>query len=204
MSDETEAEVLRLEPAQAVLRNHFLGWQCRIRQLAVRQAGGRPTSAMTPRVLLAGAGEDPARDLGRIVVLTVKAAPEEITAQFRHMVRKTHDPAERYEAALKVLAAAYYQRPQEFSEELTALFGPRSETADALCASGRCRLLFEQYQQSYDLPCAVRALEEADPAFQATYWHNALFNPALPAGARVLGLRPDWARAEADPPAVSA
>ena len=202
MTTESEAEVVRLEPAQAVIRNHFLGWQCRIRQLAVREAGGRPTSAMTPQVLLEPEGQDHARDLGRIVVLTVKAAPEETTAQFRHMVRKTHDPAERYQAALKLLAAAYYQRPQEFSEELTALFGPGSETATALCTAGRCRLLFEQYQQSYDLPCSVRELAVADPAFQATYWHNALFNPAMPAGARVLGLQPDWARAEADPPAV--
>ncbi len=198
MASDTEAEVVRLEPAQALIRNHFLGWQCRIRQLSVREAGGRPTSAMTPRVLL----EENGRDLGRIVVLTVKAAPQKVTAQFRHMVRKTHDPAERYSAALKFLAAAYYQRPQEFSEELTALFGLGSKTATALCAAGRCRLLFEQYQQRYDLPCAVRELAEAEPAFQATYWHNALFNPALPAGARVLGLRPDWARAEADPPAV--
>lgn len=198
MTVETEAEVLRLEPAQAMLRNHFLGWQCRIRQLAVRQAGGRPTAAMTPQVLL----EPEGRDFGRIVVLTVKAEPAEIIAQFRHMVRKTHDPAERYDAALKFLAAAYYRRPQEFSDELTALFGPGSETAVALLSAGHCRLRFEQYSQAYDLPCAVRELGEAEPAFQATYWHNALFNPALPGGARVLGLQPDWARATAEPPAA--
>ena len=195
---ETEAEVVRLEAAQEALRLHFLGWQCRIRQLSVRQAGGRPTAAMMPRALLGG--ED--RDLGPMVVLITKAAPAEVTAQFRHMARRTHDPAERYEAAIKFLSAAYYQRPQEFSDELTALFGRDSTTAEALLSAGSCRLLFSQYQQSYDLPCRVRALAESDPAFQATYWHNALFNPKLPGEVRILGLQPDWARAEADPPAT--
>ncbi len=190
-----DGTVVHLEPAQAVLRDHFLGWQCRLRQMAVRQAGGRPTSGMRPEVRLA-AGAEP---LGAITILIVRREPREATAQFRHMVRKTQDPAERHEAALETLAAAYYQRPQEFSDELTALFGPAPGLADQLLAAGRCVLDFEQYSQRYRLPCAARNLAEDEPAFQATYWHNALFNPALPGGLRVLGFQPDWARAEAEP-----
>ena len=193
--DRAGGTVVPLEAAQAALRDHFLGWQCRLRQLAVRQAGGRPTSGMRPEVRLAGADTP----LGAITTLIVRKEPREATAQFRHMVRKTQDPAERYDAALETLAAAYYQRPQEFSDELTALFGPASDLADRLLAAGSCVLDFAQYSQLYRLPCAVRNLAEADPAFQATYWHNALFNPALPGGVRMLGFQPDWARAEAEP-----
>lgn len=182
--------------AEAALRVHFLGWQCRIRQYAIRHAGGRPTGGMRPVVRLSRSGPD----LGRITVLIVKSRPEETTAQFRHMVRKTHDPAERYDSALKFLAAAYYQRPQDFSDEMTALFGPVSGLADSLLEAGCCRLLFEQYNQRYALPCALRQLAEEHPAYQATYWHNGLFNPALPAGTRVLAFQPDWRQARADPP----
>ncbi len=189
-------QVVRLEAAQAALCAHFLGWQCRLRQLAVREAGGRPTSGMRPELHLDSA-QDP---LGRITVLIVKQDPGEATAEFRHMVGRTHDPALRYDNALKTLAAAYYQHPKEFSDELTALFGPDSETAARLLGAGHCALAFEQYSQSYRLPCAARELPEAHLAYQATYWHNALFNAAIPAGARVLGFQPDWARAEADPP----
>jgi hypothetical protein len=188
-------QVVRLEAAQAALRDHFLGWQCRLRQMAVRHAGGRPTSGMRPDLRLEGAEQA----LGPITVLILRKDPREATAQFRHLVRKTQDPAERHDAALKTLAAAYYQRPREFSDELTALFGPASDIADRLLESGRCVLEFEQYSQRYRLPCAARGLAEDDPAYQATYWHNALFNPALPGGVRVLGFRPEWARAEADP-----
>ncbi len=195
--DVATGRVVRLEAAQAALRDHFLGWQCRLRQLAVREAGGRPSSGMRPEVRL---GED-GPPLGAITTLILRREPAEATAQFRHMVRKTQDPAERYDGALEMLAAAYYQRPREFSDRLTALFGPGSEIAEKLLAAGHCLLAFEQYSQRYSLPCSVRALAEDDQAYQATYWHNALFNPALPGGVRVLSFQPDWALAAAEPPA---
>ena len=194
-SGAADGTVVRPEAAQAALRDHFLGWQCRLRQMAVRQAGGRPTSGMRPEVRLAEADQP----LGAITTLIVRREPREATALFRHMVRKTQDPAERHDAALETLAAAYYQRPREFADELTALFGPAPGLADRLLAAGRCVLDFAQYSQRYRLPCAARNLGEDEPAFQATYWHNALFNPALPGGVRVLGFQPDWARAEAEP-----
>lgn len=182
----------------AALRRHFLGWQCRIRQHAIRHAGGRPSPGMRPAVVLA----DGPGDLGQITTLIVRAEPEEMTAQFRHTVLKTHDPAERYAAALRFLAAAYYQGPEDFSDELTALFGPDSDLAARLRAAGRCRLDFAQYNQSYRLPSTVRRLAEAAPAFQATYWHNALFNAQLPGGVSVLAFQPDWNAATVEPPAA--
>lgn len=194
-------QTVRLEAAQAALRDHFLGWQCRLRQLAVREAAGRPTTGMRPLILdLASSGPASGDELMRITVLIVQKEPAEITAQFRHMVRKTQDPAERYDAALKTLAAAYYQRSREFSDEMTALFGPDSSLAARLLQAGGCKLEFEQYNQLYRLPCSARDLSEADPAYQATYWHNSLFNAAIPGGIRILGLQPDWAHAEAEPP----
>lgn len=175
------------------MRHAFLGWQCRIRQLAIRQAGGRPSPGMQPVVHLAG------RPLGRIVVLTPKLAPETYTAEFRHMVRRTNDPADRYASALAFLSAAYYQRPDEFSDRLAALFGPGSADARALEHAGRCLLEFEQYAQRFELPCAVRALGPHEPAYQATYWHNCLFNPDMPGDITILEFQPDWQAARAEP-----
>jgi len=196
MAEDLSATVVQLEAAQAQMREHFLGWQCRLRQYAVRQGDGRPTSGMRPDVTV---GDDP-KPLGQITVLITKQAPEESTAQFRHMVRKTHDPSQRLESALKTLQATYYQYPREFSDLITALFGPGSQAAERLVQIGRCRLDFEQYSQCYSIPCQVRRLAEAEPAYQATYWHNSLFNPNLPSGVSVLAFAPDWAHAAAEPP----
>ena len=125
---EDDPKVALLDPAGQAARRDFLGWQCRIRQLSVRQSGGRPTPGMQPRVFL----PPDQTDLGNIVVLVRKKASQEVTSQLQHMVRKTRDPAERHESALGFLAAAYYQRPDEFSDELTALFGSRSTRVEQL------------------------------------------------------------------------
>ena len=185
---EDDPKVALLDPAGQAARRDFLGWQCRIRQLSVRQSGGRPTSGMRPRVFLP---PDQA-DLGDIVVLIRKKASQEVTSQLQHMVRKTRDPAERHQSALSFLAAAYYQRPDEFSDELTALFGSRSARVEQLLEARQCTLDFEQFEQRYRLTCRVEKLAESDAAYEFTYWHNSLFNPSIPGNVRILAFRPDW------------
>jgi len=191
MTDQASDNVVRLEPAAAALRDEFIGWQCRLRQLAVRQDGGRPSAGMRPRVL-SPAGDELAAG---IIVLIVPAQPEETIKLFRHQVLKTLDPVERWEKALELMSASYFQRPRDFSDVLTALFSGGSGLVDRLLAFGACRLEFAQYAQGYRLPCRVRALAEADAFYQATYWHNRLFNPNPPPEARVLAFAPDWAHA---------
>jgi hypothetical protein len=186
-------ELVRLKTAQVALRDHFLKWQCRVRQHAVRQGGGRPSVPMRPYVLLHGV------ELAQLVVLINKKDPLPHTAEFRHMVLRTQDPAERYDSALKKLAAEYFQRHEEFSDHMTALFGPQSRLAGKLIDAGACVLAFRQSRQSYRIPCSVSRLPEHAPDFQATYWHNRLFNSAMPPGVQVLAFEPDWSTAEADP-----
>lgn len=186
--DNDDPKVAVLDPAGQAARREFLGWQCRLRQLSVRQADGRPTSGMRPGVSLPEDGAD----LGQVIVLIRKKASGDVTARFQHMVRKTRDPAERRESALRFLAEAYYQRPEEFSDELTALFGPRSGVVDRLLEAGRCGLDFAQFEQRYRIACRVKRLAASDPGFEFTYWHNSLFNPALPGDVQVLAFQPDW------------
>lgn len=188
--------VIRLNSAQEALMRHFLGWQCRIRQHAMRKDGGRPSPGMCPSIEFADKGSARVE----IVILVSQKDPADATAKFRHMVRKTHDPKERLEGAVKELSAAYFQYPEEFSDVMTALFGPNSTVADRLIEAGNCALHFNQYSQKYAIPCRVDLLAEADPAWQATFWHNSLFNPNIPGGARTLAFTPDWAEAQADPP----
>ena len=42
-------------------------------------------------------------------------------------------------------------------------------------------------------------LDPEEPAFEATFWHNRLFNPNLPGDVAILGFQPDWRSAQADP-----
>ncbi|MFP6729824.1 MAG: hypothetical protein VCD50_06610 [Alphaproteobacteria bacterium] len=173
------------------MRDGFIGWQCRIRQHAFRTQGGRPSPGMRPRVLDADGGEiSPG-----VTVLLIEEEPADTIAQFRYLARKTHDPAARHESAVTLLSSAHYQTTRNFSDRLTALFSIDSTVAAGLLAAGACLLEFDQFSQHYSLPCAVSALDQDDPAFQASYWHISLFNPSLPGKVQILAFTPDWTRA---------
>lgn len=190
------ADEAPLAPEAARPRDHFLSWQCRLRQLAVRRFGGRPSPGMRPQVLM----EDGRQAAPAITVLLHHREPAEATDMFRHIVRRTHDPKERYDRALKLLAAAHYQRPQAFSDAMTASFASDSDLAARLVAGGSCVLAFREDSTDCRVPCAIARLDEAAPAWQATYWHNAMFSPHLPGEITILSFTPDWTAAEIDPP----
>ena len=194
MSENIRADLNLNDTKIEKLRNHFLGWQCRIRQHAVRQADGRPSTGMQPAVLTSNGNS-----LGNINVLVVLDDAPDVTDEFRHMVRRTHDPKIRRDAAVKYLCSSYYQKPSAFSDRLTAVFALDSAVAAALAEQGSCVLNFEQYNQNYRIPCAVVGLPDSDSHYQATFWHNSLFNPAMPGVVQVLGFDPDWNRAQATP-----
>ncbi|HEU4825634.1 MAG TPA: hypothetical protein VFS85_04085, partial [Dongiaceae bacterium] len=77
--------VVLTEVAAQQLRDDFLGWQCRLRQLSARQAGGRPLQGMRPRVLSATAEElSPG-----IIVLIIEHDPASNTQMLRFQCQKT-------------------------------------------------------------------------------------------------------------------
>ena len=183
-----------MKPAAAkTLREDFLAWQCRMRQIAMRQDRGRPSPGMRPRLRDASGRElAPA-----LTVLIVPRDPTESTDFFRFQVLKTPDPRDLYERALTYLQADYFQQPAEFGDVLTAVLPAKSELAARLIRDGRCVLEFAQFSQSYRLPCAAFAAEPDEAIRESTLWHNRLFNPSLPDDVLVLGFRPDWKSAEA-------
>jgi hypothetical protein len=180
-------------PFAAALRDDFLAWQCRIRQIAMRQDGGRPSPGMRPRVV-----DESGREVAVLTVLLVPSDPAESTAFFRFQVMRTADPRDLYERALAYLQAEYFQHPRTFSDVLLAVLPEEAPVAASLIAEGRCVLEFEQFSQAYRLPCTVSLLKPGDAVREAAIWHNRLFNPALPETVHVLAFQPDWASATAD------
>ena len=173
------------------LRQQFLTWQCRIRQIAMREEGGRPSEGMRPRILSTGG-----RTLSEgMTVLLVRSDPGESTDFFEFQVRKNNDPNEVYQQGLSFLQSTHYHRANQFSEEMTALFMQESRLASLLADLSTCRLDFRQFGQSYSLPCAVREMAADEPAYRNTLWHNRVFNTRLSDDVRIFGFKPDWAAA---------
>ncbi|MGB0853127.1 MAG: hypothetical protein ACPGVA_12585 [Pikeienuella sp.] len=170
------------------LRKAFLGWQCRVRQMMMRDEGGRPTDAITPALTLPGADEP----MGHIITVISKSPAYSLTPEMNHMAKKTPDTAKWREEALKFFSATYYQKSHEFSDILTSTFPPRSTGAATIRAADRVTLTFDAYGQRFDLDCKVWKLSRRNPLYQATVAHNRLFNPALHPDTEVLGFEPNW------------
>jgi len=177
------------------LRDRFLGWQCRLRQIAMRQDGGRPSPGMRPRVLTPEGKEI----AGALTVILIPKEPVESTAFFRFQVEKTFDPQEIYERGLGFFQGDFFQQPQTFSDRLVAVLTEDAPLSAALLAAKSCVLEFDQFRQAFRLPCTVTRLAAGDEAHDAAIWHNCIFNPSLPDSVRVLAFQPDWAAASADP-----
>ncbi|MGB0504860.1 MAG: hypothetical protein ACPGGK_01580 [Pikeienuella sp.] len=181
-------EQFGVTPVDNKLRKEFLGWQCRVRLMMMRDGGGKPSDAITPTVTLKGQDEP----MGHIIAILSKAPAYSVTHELEHMAAKTHDPAQWRESAMKYFSATFYQKAHEFSDVLTSTFPPGSKGAAAIRAADRCTLTFEAYGQRYDLDCKVWKLSRRNPLHRATMAHNRLFNPGLNPNVEVLGFEPDW------------
>jgi hypothetical protein len=177
------------------IQKHFLGWQCRVRQYAMRNGEGRPTPGMRPDVLL----EDGKEVASAVTLLLVPDLLQDSILQFRFMALKTQDPQERYKKAVQLLSASFYQNVENFSGLMTGVFSRSSETVNRLKKNQRCVLEFDFQQQKFRVPAGIKVLLKKNPKYEFTYWHNFLFNPHLSPDVTVLGFEPDWSDSSADP-----
>ena len=177
------------------IQKHFIGWQCRIRQYAMRNEEGRPTAGMQPDVFL----EDGKEVASAVTLLLVPDLLQDSILQFRFMALKTQDPQERYNKAIQLLSSTFYQNVENFSGLMTGLFSMNSETVNRLKKNQRCVLEFDFQQQKFRVPAGIKVLLKKYPKYEFTYWHNFLFNPHLSPDVTVLGFEPDWSDSSADP-----
>lgn len=186
-----ESNVVNLEAAASRLRDEFIGWQCRLRKQAMREAGGRPSAGMCPRAFDAAGG----LIAEAFTVLLARADSEAAAKIFEFQFKRTNDPLDRYEKTVAALSADYYQHSRNFTGVMAALFGGGTATLRRLVDSPRCVLAFHQFSHRYRVPCDVEFLAPEDALFKATYWHNALFNAHLPPDVAVVAFEPDWVHA---------
>ena len=173
-------------------RDAFLGWQCRCRQMMMRDNGGKPTDAVMPAVTLDGQ----AKPLGHIITVMSKSPAYSVTPELTHMAKKTNETAKWREEGLKFFSSTYYQKAHEFSDILTSTFSPGSKGAATIRAAGHAVLTFEAYGERWDLSCKIHKLSRRNPLFLATMAHNRLFNPTISPDTEILGFEPDWTQSQ--------
>ncbi|MDG2356270.1 MAG: hypothetical protein P8L82_09670 [Paracoccaceae bacterium] len=166
----------------------FMKFQCRARQMIMRDNLGRPDDSITPNIYLKGNAEP----ITKIITLMHKLPEYAALSELMHIARKTNDPSQRRDQAVKLLSASYYQKHREFTDVLTATFAPNSNLAETLISEGRCRLLFDAYSHKFESTFAVNKLERSEFLFRSTVMHNQLFNPNLHPETIILSFSPGW------------
>ena len=191
-SDEINSTI---ENFRLPIQNYFIGWQCRVRELALRSEEGRPNGGMRPQIALKN-GEVifPAATL-----LIIPEQPDQIIRQFRYMGLKTQDPKERYTKALQLLSSKFYQDSEDFSGEMSGIFSQDSVEVKLLEKHGNCIMEFQYQQQDFKIPCLVNSSRRNEPVYEFTYWHNYLFNPNLSPVVSILHFKPDWSKSVSEP-----
>ena len=154
----------------------------------MRENGGQPDDGIMPMLKL----KNSESALGSIITIIHKRPQFSVTAELTHMVKKTMDLAQRRDQAVRFLSSTYYQRYDEFSDILTATFEPNSIGAKNILQSGTCLLIFDAFNQRFDIKCGVRRLNKDDPFYKSTIAHNSLFNSYLHPETVVLGFEPKW------------
>jgi hypothetical protein len=181
-----ENYALSLEPNP--LKTEFLKWQCRVRQIVMRENNGKPDDAVVPSLFFDLSSEP----IGSIITIFHRLPQHSLVAELFHLAKKTFDPAQRREQAVKLLSAHYYQKHSQFSDLLTATFLPNSKGASKIIQKRNCTLVFEAFSKRFEIICHVSQLTEKDYLYQSTIAHNQLFNPNLHPSTKILCFEPNW------------
>ena len=171
----------------------FIKFQCRARQMIMRDNLGRPDDSITPTIYL----KENTKPITKIITLIHKLPEYSALSELMHIARKTNDPSQRRDQAVKLLSASYYQKNREFTDVLTATFTPNSNLAETLISEGSCRLLFDAYSHKFESTFTVNKLERSEFLFRSTIIHNQLFNPNLHPETIILSFSPVWEESEA-------
>ena len=166
----------------------FMKFQCRARQMIMRDNLGRPDASITPTIYLKGN----TKPITKIITLMHKLPEYSALSELMHIARKTNDPSQRRDQAVKLLSASYYQKHREFTDVLTATFTPNSNLAETLISEGSCRLLFDAHSHKFESTFTVNKLERSEFLFRSTIMHNQLFNPNLHPETIILSFSPGW------------
>ena len=177
------------------LRDYFIGWQCRLRQIAMREYGGEPLPGLRPKV----STKSGAIILPAMTVLLIERDSSASTAFLKFQALRHNERQRTFEAGVRFLGAEHYQAPELFSDVVTAVFSKESEAATTMLRMREVLLDFGQFSQSFRMFCKVRRLKADEPFREASLYQTRIFNPAVPNDALVLGFTPDWKSAVASP-----
>ena len=165
----------------------FVVWQCSLRQRNFRMFGGKPSEGTSALLLNLKTN---------IEILTIKSVLIEknclnTAKMFEFMIKKTHDPEERFSKAVKFFASEYYNSPKNFDGSFTATFPFNSDLVRKILKKKKCNVQFFERDSGFYFPVNISKLKNTDPKWEYTFWHNSFFNTGLSNNIDILLFNPE-------------
>ena len=98
---------------------------------------------------------------------------------FEFMIKKTHDPEERFSRAVKFFAYEHYNNPKNFDGSFTATLPFNSDLIRKILKKKKYIVEFFERDTGFYFPVYISKLKKTDTKWIYTFWHNSFFNSEL-------------------------
>jgi hypothetical protein len=165
----------------------FVVWQCSLRQRNFRMFGGKPSEG-TSAVLLDSKTSD---EITMIRSVLIEKDCLNTAKMFEFMIKKTHDPEERFSKAVKFFSSDYYNTPKNFDGSFTATFPLHSDLIKKILNKKKCIVEFFERDTGFYFPVYISKLKKTNSKWMYTFWHNSFFNSELNDNIEILYFSPE-------------
>ena len=167
--------------------SNFVVWQCSIRQRNFRMFGGKPSEGTSALLLDLKTNEK----ISIIRSVLIEQNCLNTAKMFEFMIKKTHDPEERFSRAVKFFASEYYNTPKHFDGSFTATLPFNSDLIRKILKMKKCIVEFFERDTGFHFPVHVSKLKKTDTKWMYTFWHNSFFNSELTNNIDILYFSPE-------------
>ena len=165
----------------------FVIWQCSLRQRNFRMFSGKPSEGTIALIL----DNKSNKEIASLRSVLIEKNSLNTAKMFEFMIKKTHDPEERFSKAVKFFASDYYNTPKSFDGSFTATFSYQSKIAKKIFKKKKCNVQFFERDTGFNFSVSVFKLNKTDSKWLYTFWHNTFFNPGLNEELDILYFCPD-------------
>ena len=165
----------------------FVIWQCSLRQRNFRMFSGKPSEGTIALIL----DNKSNKEIASLRSVLIEKNSLNTAKMFEFMIKKTHDPEERFSKAVKFFASDYYNTPKSFDGSFTATFSYQSNIAKKILKKKKCNVQFFERDTGFNFSVSVFKLNKTDSKWLYTFWHNTFFNPGLSEELDILYFCPD-------------
>ncbi len=153
----------------------FIVWQCSIRQRNFRMFNGKPSEGIIALIL----DNKSNKEIASLRSVLIEKNSLTTAKMFEFMIKKTNDPEERFDKAVKFFSSEYYNTPRNFDGSFTATFSYKSDLAKKILKKKKCNVQFFERDTGFNFNVSVSKLNKTNMKWMYTFWHNSFFNPVL-------------------------